>query len=150
MWYIMSYKTSVAIHAPAERIWSELINVERWPLSTTSITTVERLDHGPFQLGSSARIKQPKVPPLVWTVTDFQPPREFTWSTSSPGVTTIASHVLTPGPGDSVTVTLSITRRGPLAPLVDLLYAGLTGDYLHREAAGLKRVCEAAPVALAA
>ena len=62
-------------------------------------------------------------------------------------MTTIAGHSVTPGPGDSVTVTLSITRRGPLAPIVDLLYAGLTGDYLHREAAGLKRVCEAASVA---
>jgi uncharacterized membrane protein len=150
MWYVMSYKTSLTINAAAERVWSELIDVERWPLSTTSMTSVERLDDGPFQVGSSARIKQPKVPTMVWTVTDFQPRREFTWVNRSPGVTTIAGHVIAPGPGDSVTVTLSITRTGPLAPLVDRLTGKLTRDYVDLEIAGLKRVCEAGAVATAA
>lgn len=149
IWY-MSYRKSITINAPAERIWAELIDVERWPESTTSMTSAERLDSGPFRHGSSARIKQPKVPTMIWTVTDFQPPREFTWINSSPGVTTVAGHVLTPGPNGSTVVTLSITRRGILAPLVDLLTAKLTREYVDLEAAGLKRVCEAKAVASAA
>jgi uncharacterized membrane protein len=152
MWFMstqphVSYQHSVTIEAPAEHVWSELIDVERWPESTVSMTSVERLDPGPFQLGSRARIKQPKFPPLVWTVTDSQPRREFTWRTSSPGATTIATHVLTPGPGNAVTVSLSIARTGLLAGLLGVLTAGITRKYVDLEAAGLKRVCEASAVA---
>jgi hypothetical protein len=146
----LSYESSIGIEASAERVWAELIDVERWPNSTASMTSVERLDHRPFQKGSQARIKQPSVPPMVWTVTDFQPVREFTWCVSSAGVTTIASHVLTPGPGNTSTLTLSIERTGLLAPLVDLIWAGLTRRYVDMEAAGMKRVCEMASVATAA
>jgi len=140
----MSYQTSVSINAPAERVWSELIDVESWPQFTASMTRVIRLDHGPLQRGSQARIKQPNVPPMVWTVTDFQSGRQFTWSATAGGVSTIATHVLTPGPGDGVTLTLSIENTGLLAWLVDLLSAGLTRRYVNMEAAGMKRVCEAA------
>jgi hypothetical protein len=139
----MSYHVSISINAPTELIWSELIDVERWPQSTASITSVTRLESGAFQLGSSARIKQPQLPPMVWKVTNFQPAREFTWWVTSAGVTTIAAHKLSPGPGSSVTLTLSIDRVGLLAPLIDLLFDGLTRRYVNMEAAGMKRVCEA-------
>ena len=100
------------INAPLDRVWSTLIDVERWPESTTSMISVERLDDGPFRSGSSARIKQPKLPSMIWTVTDLQPQHAFAWTTSSPGATTIAGHVLEPTSSDSVTVTLSVRRTG--------------------------------------
>lgn len=143
MWYAMSYQTSVTINAPAERVWSELIDLEHWPLATPSVTNVERLDAGAFRLGSRARIKQPKLPPLVWTVTEFEAQKQFTWQTPSVGVTTIGKHELKPGPDQTTIVTLSIERRGVLAPLVDLMTASLTSKYVQLEAAGLKRVSEA-------
>jgi uncharacterized membrane protein len=146
----MAYQTSLTILAPLDRVWSELVDVERWPQSTTSMTSVERLDRGPFGKGSSARIVQPKLPTMVWKVTDFQPRREFSWSTSSPGVTTIAGHRLDAVSDTSVTVTLSIQRTGPLAAVVDLLFGGITRDYVNREITGLKRVCEAGSVAATA
>ena len=139
----MPYQVSVTVHAPAELVWAELIDVERWPRSTASMTTVTRLDAGPLRVGSRARVEQPKLPPIVWTVTDLQPPREFTWLVRSPGVTTIASHRLTPASDDGVTLTLAIERTGLLALLVDRLTDGLTRRYMAMEAAGLKRVCEA-------
>ena len=138
------FQITTTIHASPERVWSTLLDVERWPQSTTSMTSVERLDRGPFQLGSRARIKQPKLPPLVWTVTDFQPLRGFTWTASSPGAATFATHELAPGPDGTTSVTLAIYRRGPLAALLDLLFGGLTRDYVTREIEGLKRTCEAA------
>jgi uncharacterized membrane protein len=144
----MSYQVSVTIHAPAELVWAELIDVERWPRSTASITSVRRLESGPFGVGSRARVDQPRLPPLVWTVTDVQPPREFTWVVSAPGVTTVAIHRLTPAPDDSVTLTLAIERTGLLGPLVDRLTDGLTRRYMTMEAAGMKRVCEASAAAL--
>jgi uncharacterized membrane protein len=146
----MNYQVSISIDAPAERVWAELIDVERWPRYTASMDSLERLDHGPFQLGSRARIKQPGLPPLVWTVTEFQPLHEFTWTITSMGLTTVASHRISANAAASVTLTLSIYRTGFLAPLVDRLYDGLTRRYLEMEAAGMKRACEEARATVAA
>ena len=146
----MLYQVSTSIEAPLDVVWSQLIDVEHWARWTTSITSVQRLDDRPFQLGSRAHVKQPKLPRMRWTVTDFQPPREFTWTVVSPGVTTYGIHALTPGPGATTTVTLTIRRTGPLAGLVDKLTEKLTVDYMTREAAGLKRASETALLATAA
>ena len=144
----MSYQVSISIDASVERVWAELIDVERWPLYTASMASVERLGHGPFQLGSRVRVKQPSLPPMAWTVTDFQPEREFTWTVTSMGVTTVAAHRISDQAGDGVMLTLSIHRSGLLAPLVELLYAGLTRRYVDMEAAGMKRACEARSAAI--
>src|SRR5579884_3082507 len=68
----MDYEVSIDIDAPAELVWAEMSDVERWPESTRSISSVRRLDRGPFGLGSRARVKQPRFTPLVWTVTHFE------------------------------------------------------------------------------
>jgi uncharacterized membrane protein len=138
----MTISVSRPIAAPVERVWSVLTDVERWPESTASVTSVRRLDDGPLQRGSRAQIKQPRLPALVWTVTDVVPLSHFTWSTTTPGVTTNARHVLTTGPSRRVTVMLSIERSGFLEWLTDLFYTGMTRRYLTMEIEGLKRVCE--------
>jgi hypothetical protein len=143
----VEYTVSVDIHASPERIWSELIDVERWPEWTKSVTRVERLEVGPFGLGSRARVKQPKLPPLVWTVTDFQPEQAFTWTASSSGITSVGEHWLRPGDAQTCTVTLAIRQSGPLAPIVGLLTSGLTRRYVNIEAQGLKQRCEAGSMA---
>ncbi len=138
----MSYQTSLTINAPAERVWATMSDVQRWPESTPTVTSVTPLDDKPFGVGSRALVKQPKIPPLVWTVTEYEPLRGFNWQATGPGSVTVGRHWLTPGPGDAVTVTLGIERRGPLAWLVNWLYGGLTRDYVDKEIAGLKRVSE--------
>ena len=139
----MSYHASVIIDAPADIIWSRMIDVERWHETTASVTAIQRLDQGPFQVGSSARVKQPKIPTVVWTVSDLQPQREFTWETPAPGFNTIGRHAMTPTGDGRYTLTLGIDRTGPLAWLVDRLTATITRTYVDMEAAGMKRVCEA-------
>ena len=139
---VMRYQVSTTIDAPLALVWTQLVDVEQWPRWTTSVDSVHRLDHGPFHLGSRARVQQPKLPTIVWTVTDFQPPRQFTWSVNSPGVTTHGVHVLAPGPDHTTIATLSIRRTGPLAWLVDKVTEKLTLDYMTLEAAGLKRASE--------
>jgi uncharacterized membrane protein len=139
----MSYQQSVTIHAPADIVWGTLIDVEHWPAATASINSVQLLDDRPFGVGSRARVNQPKLPTVVWTVTDVQPRREFTWLVRSPGVTTIARHAMAAAGEDAWTVTLSIERRGVLAPVLDALTDKITRTYVDMEAAGLKRVCEA-------
>ena len=138
----MEYTVSIDIHASPEIIWSELVDVERWPEWTRSMTRVDRLDSGPFGNGSRARVTQPKLMPLIWTVTDFEPGRSFTWTARAAGVTTSGEHRLSPGAGQSVTVTLGIRQSGWLAPIVALFASGLTRRYVTMEAQGLKQRCE--------
>ncbi len=144
------YETSINIAATTEKVWSAIEDVERWPRWTASITSIERLDRGPFARGSRARVRQPKLPAVVWTVTDLEPRRSFTWTARNTGITSVADHQLAPGPGNTVTVRLSVRQTGPLTPLLGLFASGLTRRYVNMEAEGLKRYCEADAVASAA
>lgn len=129
------------IGAPPAVVFRTLVDVARWSEWTASVTSVERLDGGAFGLGSRARVRQPKLGASVWTVTEFVPDASFTWVASYPGLRTTAGHRLTAVDGGTL-ATLSITERGPFAPLVRLLLGGLTRRYVGMEAAGLKRRCE--------
>jgi uncharacterized protein YndB with AHSA1/START domain len=132
----------IEIDAPAQRVWDVMADVERWPQWTASMTDVARLDSGPFQVGSQARIKQPRFPVLVWTVTQLSEPESFTWQARSPGATTVAVHTLTPlGPGRT-RVTLTIEQSGWLNSLLALFATATTRTYLRLEAEGLKRQAE--------
>ena len=91
----MDYEVSVDIDATPGEVWNVLTNVERWPEWTSSMTRVERLDTGPLQVGSTARIEQPKLPSVVWRVTELEPERSFSWVASRGGVTMLAGHRIT-------------------------------------------------------
>jgi uncharacterized membrane protein len=141
----MYYETLVQINAPAERIWAEMIDVDRWPQWTPSMTQAERLDSGSFRLGSQARIKQPKLMPLVWTVVEFEAGRRFRWVSRAGGVVSDAEHRLDAEEGGPATVSLSVRQTGPMAWFAAIFYGGLTRRYVNVEAEGLKRHCEAGP-----
>jgi uncharacterized protein YndB with AHSA1/START domain len=141
----MQFETSTDIDAAPGDVWMVLTDVERWPQWTTSMTSVQRLDEGPFAVGSRARVRQPRLPAAVWEVVDLEPERSFSWTARAPGITTTAEHRLTPRLGGGVGVTLSIGQRGPLSPLVALLTSRITRRYVHMEAEGLKRRCENFP-----
>jgi uncharacterized membrane protein len=136
------FETAVDVAAAPEDVWAVLVDIERWPEWTASMSEVKLLDPGPLAVGVRARVKQPRLPPTVWEVTDLEPLGSFTWKSTSPGVTTIADHRLTTaGPGP-VTMTLAIRRTGRMAPLVDRLFRRITEKYVRMEAEGLKRRCE--------
>jgi hypothetical protein len=137
------FATSIEIEADPERIWSVLADVERWPEWTDSITRVERLDGGPFGLGSTTRVEQPRLAPVVWEVTEFAAGVSFSWRTRSSGVTTTGGHHVVAKTGGGATVVLTVEHTGLLAPLVWLFTAGLTRRYVETEARGLKRRSEA-------
>jgi len=139
----MNFEVSVDIAAAPETVWATLADVERWPEWSASMSDVQRLGDGPFGVGGAARVRQPRLPPTVWRVTEWRPGASFTWVATGPGVTTTAGHRLTPT-ATGVTVVLSFDQRGPLAPVVDLLLGRLTRRYVGMEAAGLKRRCETA------
>jgi uncharacterized protein YndB with AHSA1/START domain len=123
------------VAAPAERVWSILSDVERWPTWTASTTEVV-LD-GPLQVGAVATIRQPKLPKTAWTVTEVVLGRSFTWESKVPGSWAVGEHEITPTGDGGCEVRLRLEQRGPLGSLVGLLYRGLTKRYVQMEAHGL-------------
>ena len=108
---------SVEIEASPDAVWSVVIDVERWPEWTPTMERVRRLEDGPFQLGSSAAIKQPQLPEAVWRVTAFTPGRQFTWETHVRGMRMAGSHELSETPG-GCTSRLSLEVSGLAAWLL--------------------------------
>lgn len=117
----MRLESTLDIRAPVEKVWALTEDIEAWPSMTPTITSVERLDHGPIDVGSRARIKQPRQRPAVWTVTRFDRPQLFEWATKIGPVTMTAAHRLeetAEGCRNIVSIELSGFGSGLLGRLV--------------------------------
>ncbi len=135
--------SSIEIEAPAGLVWDVFVDVEKWPEWTESVRQVVALDGSDLAIGRRFKISQPRMPTLVWTVTDLDPGRSWTWRQTSPGGTTTATHVVT-AEGDARTlVQQRIEQRGPIGVLVGRMMRGLTRRYLDMEGQGLKARSEA-------
>jgi hypothetical protein len=99
------------------------------------MTSVE-LD-GPMAAGGQARIRQPKLPAVTWTITEVVPGRSFTWHSTGPGSRATGWHEVMPTGDDTCEVRLALEQAGPVGSLVGLLYRGLTKRYVQMEADGL-------------
>jgi uncharacterized protein YndB with AHSA1/START domain len=141
-------RASIAINAPIEVVWSIFTDVERWPTWASSFTSVELID-GPMRLGARARIRQPRLPTVVWEVTKWDPGRSWTWVVTSLGARTEANHVLTPS-GDGTIAEQSVISSGPFGRLAAFVWGSLTRRYLAIEAAGLKQRSEQVAAAASA
>lgn len=138
------FRTAIDIDAPPERVWQVMADVERWHEWTASIRSIEVLTPGPLARGSRARVRQPKLPSAVWTVTELVPGERFTWISRSLGVVASATHAVEKRPG-GCHAELVLTFAGFLAPLVSRLGRRLTERYLAFEIQGLKRRSESRP-----
>ncbi len=141
----MITESSIEIEASPEVVWRVFADVERWPAWTASVRRVTPLDGADPAVGRRFEIRQPRFPRLVWTVTELDPGRGWTWRQRSPGATTLAVHEVLPLDGGRRTlVRQRIDQRGPAGVLVGLLSRGLTRRYLTMEAEGLKQASETA------
>ena len=136
------FSISVDVQAPPSAVWGVMSDVERWHEWTASITRVTRLDPGPLAIGARAHVLQPKLRPADFIVTEFEPGRQFTWVTHSPGIMATARHSVEPVAGGT-RARLSVQYDGLLAAPVAWLFGRLTNEYLALEAAGLKKRSEA-------
>jgi len=132
----------VEIAAHPDVVWGVMVDVEKWPEWTASMTRVELLEDRPFGKGSRARIKQPKLPAATWRVTDFEAGKSFTWESNSPGATMVAAHKVEPRDGGGSLVILAVEPRGLLGGIVGQVGRALIQRYVEMEAAGLKRRSE--------
>lgn len=137
----MIFRATIEISCSPAEAFDVYRDVERWPEWTASVTSAERLDGGPLRVGSRTRVRQPRLPATVWTVTSLEPGREFTWEATGPGTRTTGRHSLHPADGGCLAVA-ELEQRGPLAPLVVALTRKLTDRYLGMETRGLKERCE--------
>ncbi|MFJ6197034.1 SRPBCC family protein [Micromonospora sp. NPDC092111] len=140
----MRFEASTEIAAGIDRVWAVQTDVDRWPEWTASVRAARRLEPGPFTLGATARLEQPRLRPAVWRVTEIDPPRWFVWESDSPGVHVRGEHRIVPLADDRVRVELAVVLTGPLAGLTGRLGGRTTRRYLRLEADGLRRRCERA------
>jgi carbon monoxide dehydrogenase subunit G len=135
------FATAIEIAAPPARVWEVMSDIERWPELTRSVTSVTRTSPGPLAVGSTARVKQPKLAPADFVITSWEPGLGFEWVTKTALISAVAQHSIEPI-ATGARVTLSVEYGGPLAGLVAWLYGGLTDRYIRMEADGLKRASE--------
>ena len=135
------HQHTVTIAAPPERVWEVLVDVERWPERIPTVDSVERLDDGPLREGSRTRLRQPRLPEAVWTVTGLDAGRSFTWESRSPGIVISAGHVVERDAAGS-RLTLAVTVSGPMSPVGWLMTRRLTERYVATEAASIKQAAE--------
>lgn len=116
----MRIQHSLEIDAPPSRVWELTVDVEALPDLTPTLTDVARLDQGPLGIGSTVRIKQPAQRAKIWTVTEFDENRRFSWTTRSAGTVMTGRHELAETP-TGTTNTLTVEMTGPIGSLVGTL-----------------------------
>ncbi|MGE3511779.1 MAG: SRPBCC family protein [Vicinamibacterales bacterium] len=140
----MECQIAVDIDAPAAVVWAVMSDIEHWPDWTASVREVRRWDpHRPLRPGSRAVVRQPKLPPALWTVTSLTPGRQFVWTAGVPLWWSTGVHTVDPvGDLPASRATLSIKFTGLLGRLCSPLIRDLTERYIRLEAEGLKRRSE--------
>jgi len=136
-----TFSASIDIAASPDAVWAVWQDVARWPEWTASMTSVEVVSGTPLDVGTKVRIVQPRLKPVVMTITDAVLHRRFAWASQQPGLRAFADHVLEPK-GQGVRVTLSVAFSGALSTIVGWAFGRLTQRYVEMEAAGLKRRAE--------
>lgn len=135
---------SLEIAAPADRVWSLTMDIERWPALFPTITSVVRVDGGPLRVGSSARIKQPGQPERIWTVTACEALRRFAWETKGLGLSMHAIHAIAPLGDGRVTNTLTLEVDGLVGQAFGLLARRRIQHVLEVENEGFREAAESA------
>ena len=143
-----NFAITVDVDAPPERVWQVISDLDHWHEWTDSVSSVKRINGGPFAVGTMILIKQPRFPPALWKLTEIIPGKTFTWTSGGPGFKSIASHTIEPR-NTGARVTLRLEYRGLLGGAFGKMTAGITERYMAMEASGLKKRSESAVRTLA-
>lgn len=137
----MNIQHELQIAASPARVWDITIDVEALPELTPTMTDVVKLESGPLVVGSTVRIKQPAQRSKVWTVTELEPSRRFSWTTTSAAITMTAIHDLTET-ATGTSNTLSVEIGGRLAPVIGRLLRRPIAKALAVENEAIKATAE--------
>lgn len=135
---------AIEIDASPALVWDVFTDVERWPEWTASVTRLTAVDGPGLAVGKRFEIKQPRLPKLVWEVTDVREGTEgperssWTWEQRSPGGRAIACHEVIAQLGGRTLVRQRLDQQGPIGALIGRVMHATTKRYLDLEAKGLK------------
>lgn len=135
-------QTAREVQATRERLWQVVSDVIRWPEWTPSMTSVEFVHEDGLKVGATVRIRQPRLRPLTWTVSAYEPGRMFAWQCTAAGVLTVAEHLIEPVGTGASRLTLTLEQTGLLARPMVLLAGRQTLRYMTMEADGLRAAAE--------
>lgn len=138
-----TYEATISIAAPCESVWRVLSGVAAWPQWLPTVTSVHPLDGDQLKLGSRYTVRQPKLRPATWVITELKPPRSFVWRARSPGLLMIATHIVEEDPAGGSRVTLRFEFVGIVGALLGRLFRSITERFLAQEVASLKSTVEA-------
>ena len=131
-------------HAPTDRLWEVMSDVRRWPEWLPTVDSVSPVDPARAdEVGAEYTVEQPGLPRAVWTITAIDAGRSFTWESAQPGIRSIGTHALRPGPDGVTTIELGIAWSGPLGPLLRLVIGRKARGYVQREAEALDATARA-------
>jgi Polyketide cyclase / dehydrase and lipid transport len=135
------YSAEIRIEAPISRVWPILADVENWPNWADSFETITKLSDCQTGLGTKVTIKQPKLSPNQWTITEWVEGGSFKWVSRQFGLTVTGDHILRDH-GNQCSFYQELRFEGLLSGLTASFAGALITDYMTREAAGLKRASE--------
>ena len=139
----MHLENAITIAVPVDRVWELTIDIERWPTLTPTILSVERLDGGELRIGSSARVRQPRMPLAVWTVTELEPLSRFVWEARILGSRFVGGHHLT-STSDGTQNTLTLDVNGWTTGLLSLAAGSAMRQAIATENEGFRRAAVSA------
>ena len=123
-------------------MWDVMSDVVRWPDILPTVSAVRPLGQSrTLAVGARFAVRQPRLGPAAYVVTELEPGRSFTWASTMPLLTTMARHRLTPR-GDMTVLELEVEWSGALAPFVRRIYRRLTERYLCAEAEAFERLAQ--------
>lgn len=137
-----AYESKIVIKAKSHRVWKVLSDVARWPQWLPTVTRVDALDGESIAVGARYWVQQPKLKPVVWTVTGLEDSRRFVWEARFTGVRMIAEHAVVEKTQDVSEVSLRYFFDGLLGGVVGRIYRGIVTRYLAQEASALKQAVE--------
>ncbi|AOW12114.1 hypothetical protein LPB72_14090 [Hydrogenophaga crassostreae] len=137
-----SYEASILIAAPRESVWCVLSDVAVWPEWLPTVSSVQPVDGTALAVGSRYNLRQPKLPPATWEVTEVESPRRFVWRARSPGLLMVAEHTVDEAQPGRSRVVLRFAFSGLLGVPVGKLFRSVTERYLSQEVTSLKLTVE--------
>jgi uncharacterized protein YndB with AHSA1/START domain len=140
--HVRAIAQTIPINAPPDAVWEAMVDVERWPVWAAYMKRLERQESGPLRRGSRVRVTPKGMPGSVWSVTEYDAGRSYTWTTRpAPGLILTGGHVVE-AQGDGASATFSLAAAGPLGRALSLLLRLVSRRNTRLAAAGLKRYCE--------
>jgi uncharacterized protein YndB with AHSA1/START domain len=141
---MITFTAHATTSASPAQTWRALIDITDWPRWTPSYKSIERLDDGPVEVGSRARVRQPRLAPATYEVTEIDEGQNFTWTSKAAGARTVARHRLVPTANGGTRIELAAELSGWLTRPVKLFLGRRIQRYVSLEANGIKAAAEAA------